>query len=269
MKPNPRLKKYYLWVCNHAMLFRYLVSIPLCTLYTILFLYAQSSIWIILAANAFILFGSALVPSAYNGKLLILALNELKEQCTPAPLLEETERQLAKAKNEQVKQLLQIDRCVALLYMGEYQTVYDTLCGINIDRFSGMLPAQKLIYYNNLADICTKTDRPEQADAWHQKQLQFYSMIKNKKQKQLLQYSMEEAKAQALYRKQEYTMAIDAFSSLPFKNRLQRVESSMFIARCHLALDHKDEARAALCYVIANGNKTTFPEEAKALLEQL
>ena len=269
MKPYPRLKNYYLWVCNHAMLFRYLVSIPLCTLYTILFLYAQSSIWIILAANAFILFGSALVPAGYRAKLLTLALNELNEQCTPAPLLEETERQLAKAKNEQVKQLLQIDRCVALLYMGEYQTVYDTLSGINIDRFAGMLPAQKLVYYNNLADICTKTDHLEQADAWHQKQLQLYDMIKNKKQKQLLHYSMEEAKAQALYRKQEYTMAIDAFSSLPLKNRLQRVESSMFIARCHLALGHKDEARAALCYVVANGNQIALTEEAKALLEQL
>ena len=269
MKPNPRLKKYYLWVCNHAMLFRYLVSIPLCTLYTILFLYAQSSIWIILAANAFILFGSALVPAGYRAKLLTLASNELHEQCTPAPLLEETERQLAKAKNEQVKQLLQIDRCVALLYMGEYQTVYDTLCGINIDRFSGMLPAQKLIYYNNLADICTKTDRFEQADAWHQKQLQFYAMLKNKKQKDAFRYSMEEAKAQALYRKQEYAMAIQAFSSLPFKNSLQRVEASMFVARCHLALNHKDGARSALCFVVANANLVTLAEEAKALLEQL
>ena len=269
MKPNPRLKNYYLWVCNHAMLFRYLVSIPLCTLYTILFLYAQSSIWIILAANAFILFGSALVPAGYRAKLLTLASNELNEQCTPAPLLEETERQLAKAKNEQVKQLLQIDRCVALLYMGEYQTVYDTLSGINIDRFAGMLPAQKLIYYNYLADICTKTDHLEQADAWHQKQLQLYDMIKNKKQKQLLHYSMEEAKAQALYRKQEYTMAIDAYSSLPSKNLLQRVESAWFIAKCHVALNQKDNAKSALCFVIANGNQTALVQEAKKLLEQL
>ncbi len=269
MKPNPRFRKYYLWVSNHPTLFLYLVSLPLCTLYTVLLFQLQAPLWCVITVDLLVVISTAIMPSAYNGKLLILALNELNEQCTPIPLLEEVERQLAQTKSEQRKQLLQIDKCVALLYMGEYQTVYDTLTGINIDQFAGTLPMQKLIYYNNLADICTKTDHFEQADAWHQKQLQFYAMLKNKKQKAAFRYSMEEAKAQALYRKQEYAMAIQTFSSLPFKNSLQRVEASMFVARCHLALNHKDGARSALCFVVANANLVALAEEAKALLEQL
>lgn len=269
MKNHPRLKKYYLWGSRHPVLFFLLFGGILCTLYTLFLYLLDAPTWLIITVNICILISALLHPATCNNKLIIITNQDLVEDCDPYPLMEEIDRQLAANKSKQYEQLLLINKYVSWLYAGEYQKVFDTLNAINIDQFAGTPPHQKLSYYNNLNDICTKLGYLEHADAWYQKQLQIYATIKSKALQKMFAYTMDSAKAMALYRKQEYTMAINAFSALPFKNRLQRIETSMFIAKCHLALNQKEEARRALCYITANGNKLALVEEAKTLLEQL
>ena len=264
------MKSYDRWVDKHRSLAFILIATALCTVYTCLLSLLNAHFVVILLIDALLIFSVRIHVSDFcKAKLVLYAAKDLTEHCDPDPFKQELENQLASCKNDQREQLLRIDLCVALVTMGEYQLVLNTLNGINIDKFPGTLPFQKCIYYNNLADVCTKTNRFESADAWYQKAAQIYADLKNKKQRKAIFFTMETARAFDLYRKNEYSMALDVIQSLKCENLLQKVENSFFRAQCHIALNQTDSAREALCFVIANGNKTCFVKEAEALLQQL
>ena len=263
------MKSFYRWMSDHAFLAFFLPT----------FVWAAELIWLHFAVQlplgsvivALLLMGFvfALCPQVCKTRLLLLASKEMVERCNPQPLREEIERQLRKNRNEMREQLLLIDLSAALINQGDHAAAHEILKKINIDRFSGILPFQKFVYYNNLADACTNLEYFDLADAWTQKALQNHENIKNKKQLKVTHFSVQALKCEALYRKREYTMALQACSVLTFENLLQRVDTAFFTAKCLLALDRYEEAREALGFVIANGNKCGTVQKAQKLLERL
>ena len=269
MKANPRFKKYHLWVSNHQKLFLVLIIGSLCALGTWEMLQLQAPIWCIILVDLVIYFSGFIVAAFSNIKLTTLAVTEMCKTCDPILLWEELERQLSLTKSEQQQQMLTIDKCRAALYLGEYDQALNILNSINIDQFKNTLPFQKVAYYNNLCAAYTNLDLLEQADACYRKQVEIYDGIKKETQKKGLHHFMEAARASALYRGREYTAAIELFSALPSNTLMEQVLAAFSIAKCHLALDQKDEAREWLRFVVKNGNKLAVVQEANNLLEQL
>ena len=132
-----------------------------------------------------------------------------------------------------------------------------------------MLPANKTVYYNNLADVCTMLGEYERADVHYEKMLQLYTDMKDGKPKQMLRVYMEIAAANAAYRKGEYGRTMDILQANPPKTKGAEVDALMLSARASLALREREAAIRKLRAVIDNGNKLYAVKEAESMLKEL
>ena len=111
-------------------------------------------------------------------RLTISAAKKL-DNCDPYPLLKLSEEILSFDLPEKYNTIVLLNYSVALRELGEYEKAYSILSNINIDKFSSTLPSTKIIYYNNLTDICILLNLYPQAEIWSQKLDQHISTFKN------------------------------------------------------------------------------------------
>lgn len=193
----------------------------------------------------------------------------LKEKCDPYPYLHEMEEQLGYNYKGEGLQLVQMDYCVALRHIGQYQKAWEILRGIHIDKYPGMYVSSKIIYYNNLADILTLMEKYGEAEIWHKKALQLYQDLPENRRKRKMAVMVDISIAESWYRQGEYKQARECLQKIPHKDMKSRVDASLFYARCCTALEEIQEAREHLKFVIDNGNRLYVVEEAKELLAKL
>lgn len=194
-------------------------------------------------------------------------LKALNEGCDPYPLLSETEKLLAYKNTENMKRTILINRAVALRDIGEYETVYDLLKSINIDKEPVML--NKCAYYNNLFDVCMILEKNDEAGIWFEKYMQVYNDMKGKKAREMLSSSVTAAKAMDAYRRGDYIASINYTNSNVPKNLRSRVEGAIDYAKACIALGEKERAAEALSFIIQNGNKLYCVNEAAAMLRRI
>ena len=263
------MNKLYRWIFNHQQLTKIVLSVFLCGTYSGLLLWFHAPIWLIIVFDLFLLLGTQLAVNNAPLKLIKYTYDPLQNQCDPYPWLKVTQECLSECKNEVLRQIILIDHCAALSYIGKEQEAYDLSKTINIDKYSSTLPPLKIIYYHNLASCCTELNKYEEADLWYQKAEQLYDDIKNSKQKNGLNRTMQSGKAEALYRKGEYDAALSLLENRLSKTKLESVNDALMLARLYLAKNDTEKAKAKLQYVIQNGNKLHSVMEAKQLMEQL
>lgn len=211
----------------------------------------------------------ALWAGAAGARLLKKPIEYLKEQCDPYPYLEEINVQREYPGNGTAKQLRDIDYAMTLRCIGEYALSYELLMQINIDKYGGMIPAYKVIYYNNLMDICTLMGKYPEAVVWYEKLLQLFHDLKPGKQKERLRKTVDSNLAGYHFCKGEYDRALYALSLAKPENMNERIENAMMYARTYLAMGEREKAKKPLQFVAENGNKLYFAKEAKMLLEKI
>lgn len=212
--------------------------------------------------------GSRFISSA-PGKLLREPLEILEQQCDPQPFLEETQRQMQKKDNSPQRQLTQINYATALRMVGENHRAAEILESINIDRYAGVTPQFKFLYYNNLADVLFPLDRTVEALIWHKKAKRIYDDLPESKIKQSLTHIIQISEAEALYYQKDYDRALRKIAWVNCQSQRCLMDAALLAAKCHIALEEPEKAREKLLYVADHGNKLHVVEAANVLLETL
>ena len=201
--------------------------------------------------------------------LLKESLEILNNQCDPYPFLKEMNEQRAYPGNDTVKQLREIDYALALRCVGEYEKAFALLSSINIDKNPGMLPNTKVVYYNNLFDLCALMGKHQEAVIWYEKTMQIFHDMKPGKPKEQLRKAVESNRGTWHFCKSEYDQALQALGQVKVENLNDRIENAMMYARTYLAMGESEKAIKPLTFVAENGNKLFFAEEARQLLEKI
>ena len=219
-------------------------------------------------AAIFVVYWILLVITA-STYLLKEPLESLKNQCDPYPFLEEMDVQRTYPAKEAEKQIREINYAMALRCTGEYEKAFALLSSINIDKYAGMLPDIKVVYYNNLTDLCQLMGKHQEAVIWYEKTLQIWNDLKPGKQKEKLRNTVESTRAAMHFCKGEYDQALQVLGRAKIENLGDRIENAMMYARVYLALGDTEKAVRPLTFVAENGNKLYFATEAKELLAKI
>jgi tetratricopeptide (TPR) repeat protein len=225
--------------------------------------------WIVVLIDLFFVFFFCFWVDVIIYQLPMPAIKAMDEKCDPYPLLEETTRQLQYGYKGTLDQTNRINHACALRQIGQYQQALDVLCGINIDLYSGTIPATKFVYYNNLMDVLTLMGRYGEAEVWYQKAIQIYKDMPNNKIKKQLTETVESAAAYAWFRRGEYAKAIEALNATHPKRLSSQVGHALLYARCCIAEGNAEAARQSLQFVIERGNRFYAVQEAMYLLGQI
>lgn len=207
--------------------------------------------------------------SAACDRLCKKPLKILKNVCDPHPFLEEMDEQRTYPANEAGKQIQTINYAMALRCTGEYEKAFAMLSSINIDKHAVMLPAIKVVYYNNLTDLCQLMGKHQEAVIWYEKTLQIWNDLKPGEQKEKLRNAVESSQAAMHFCKGEYDQALQVLSTAKIENLSDRIENAMMYARVYLVMGETEKAVKPLTFVAENGNKLYFATEAKALLAKI
>lgn len=192
----------------------------------------------------------------------------LNDSCDPNPLLQETEQLLSGSNTLRMEQMILINHCVALCNLGRYQQAYEILAEINLDRSTGMSPINKLVCCNNLADICTRMNKYDEANNWYAKMMQIYADLPDNKWRRKLESLVLSAKADDLFRAGQYREAVELLDTIRAKCLCDEVSHALLYAKACLKLGDRETAGEKLRFVIEKGNRLYSVTEAKKLMEE-
>ena len=196
------------------------------------------------------------------------ALEAMKNDCDPYPLLQETQEQLTYPGPKSGRQMMEINYALALREVGEYEKAQALMESINIDKHA-IIPSVKMVYYNNRMDICALTGRYAEAVVWYEKTAQIFRDLRPGKQKDQLQTAVEQNLAVFHYCRGEFDLALQVLGQAKPQNMCERIENAMMFARTYLAMGETEKAKKPLQFVAEKGNKLYFATEAKELLEKI
>ena len=202
-------------------------------------------------------------------QLMSYATKELYDKCNTNPLLQETTDTLKYTKEGVRRQILIIDYAMALGTLGEHEFAYQQLSEINIDKHAGMLPAGKVVYYNNLGYYAHLLGKSETADFLHQKALAIYNTLKKGKQKDYLKITMLSSQASACLRAGDPIGALSYANQMPPDSLYATIDHSWLLAGIYLAQEDIASAKHHLKIVASSNPSLYIVKEAKRLLAEM
>lgn len=262
------MEKVYRWIAKHQTAAR-LLSAILWALLGVWWMLLGVPQWMTLLFVAVAVYIFSVYITTADQRLLKKPLETLKNQCDPYPLLEESNVQREYPGNGPQKQMRDINYAMALRNAGDYELAYGLLSMTNIDKHAGMLPLWKMIYYNNLMDLCALMGKHQEAVIWYDKLLMMFHDMKPGKQKEQLRGVVEDNRALYYFCRGEYSQTMEVLRQAKPKNLSERVENAMMYGRTYLAMGETEKAVKPLRFVAENGNKLYFATEAKELLAKM
>jgi len=259
------------WISEHKIIAFIFYNLICWTPFLLMSLTVEIHLITWIAFGIFILLISLLFIFSMDLYVLNKAVKQQNEQCDPNPFLETVERQLSRVKSKSYRQLLLINKAVALRDLGRFDEVFSILSGINIDQYNTTLPLTKIVYYNNLTDILILKGDFFQANIWHTKMMQLINDLKaNEKQKKQLNEISILNHAELLIVNNNFSEAENLISELPesISNR-QRVSKCLLYAKLLMKQNKPDEAKQHLQFVIDYGNKLYDVVQARNMLNIL
>ena len=260
------MEKFNLWIARHKLL-AFLLLVPTTTL----------SMWYIFAAletpkivlSVFLIVWFLIFSIGIWGIEIVLLDKPAKafdEICDPVSYYEIITTLLSYKPKTNQKNLLLINYSSALCGMGEYEKAFEILKEINIDLIINL--DVKLVYYYNLAVLCDRLGKTDEAVIWYQKVIDIYNAFKESKTKNRYTSSCDTAIAKIAVIGGEYERALEIFEKINASCKREKVGISLSSAKLYLKLNNIEKAKEKLNYVIVNGNKLYAVTEAKQLLEK-
>ncbi len=255
------------WAANHQKLYFLIASFIFVTIYNICLPVLNAPLWLIIVVDFIHILFFYLQSASSILVILQKASKQYDDYCDPFPLLNEAEGFLKKKNSVATEHALLLDKCAALMGIGENQKAYDILTAINIDKSSSTINDVKIIYYYNLMCACDELGMNEQAEVYYSKVLVMYPDITSKKMREQFELNMKMAKVMQCFRQGEYAEVINILNTITPYNLRQRVGNSLTYAEAYLALGEVEKAKDHLVFVIVNGNKLACVKEAQELLK--
>ena len=218
-----------------------------------------------------ILLISLLFISSIDIAVLKEAAKQHNNQCDPYSLLEIVEQQLQRVKSRSYKQMLLIDKAVALRDLGRFDEVYSILTDIHIDQYNTTQPSTKIVYYNNLVDILIIKGDLVQANIWYTKMMQMINDLNEKvKQKHQLSEISVLTQAELLFTESKYEEAESLVRNISDQiETSNRIAKYMLYAKLCIRQNRYDEAKPFLQFIIDYGSKLYKAVLAREMLNSI
>ncbi len=191
------------------------------------------------------------------------------EQCDPYPFLQEIRKHKTYSGSKATKLNLLISETTAMMDIGECQEVYLLLSPLENDMKAALMRSLLMSYYCQMATVCRKLQKDQEAEAWFQKVLEVYEKIKNQKQKKQFEGFELMHDAWVFWENGQYSSTLQLLAQIPYKNMRERVSLSMSYAAVYRAMGETEKAKEALTFVVENGNKLYAVQEAQQMLAQM
>ena len=256
------------WIAKHPRIVGALIG-SLIAIVGVWWFSMGASGWLVYPFMLVAIFVLTVSASAAGRRLLKAPTKCLKEQCDPYPYMQEINVQRGYPGSGVVKQLRDCDYALTLCAIGEYEQSFALLTQINIDKYGSMLPLHKIIYYNNLMDLCALMGKHQEAVIWFEKMMQLFQDLKPGKQKEQLRKTVDANLAVYYFCRGEYDRTLYILSQAKPTNLSERVENAMMFARTYLAMGEAEKAVRPLRFVAENGNKLYCATEARELLAKI
>lgn len=263
------MEKIQLFCVKHRFLGTLIAALIYIIPFTVIFNVFNASLTTYIVAYLIIVTMSMLLVSSASTALTMSVVKKLNDECDPYPLLEMSEKIIAHTKSTSEGITARINRCVALLDMGEYEKYLAEMRDIAIESHLGILPQTKFVYYNNLSVAYIALDDAEKARIWLEKSAEFLPAVKNKKISASLKDTHLFTNAELLILEGKPEEASELLKAVENNSRARSVHLALASARANAALGNIERATEDLKYVIATGNKLYAVTEAKELLGKL
>lgn len=225
-------------------------------------------VWLGMGAWVYILMAFTLLVSFFMGSgctaaLMNETLKAWQDRCDPYPMLEETTYQLGYVTSRSDRNILIINRCAGLIETGYLQQALEELEAINIDD-PATVPANRYVYYHNLADAAIECGYREKAEIYYQKALQQRQSIKGAAAKQLRDsYThLDAAMARA---RGDLMSAYALLAPMEPQSLKGQVSRSLDLARIAIGQGNPAAAKPHLEFVMRYGNRLYAVTQAQAL----
>lgn len=263
------MRSLYRWIFEHTGLCRILLFFGLCgfAFYVSSFAYVSFLTIYLTVLALWFLIGRFIASAPV--KLFKEPVEHLNQHCDPYPLIEETQRQLARKFDGPHRQMLEFNYAAALRESGQFEKAMEVLEKLNIDKFPGTAPYSKYSYYHNLCDLCYVLDRKEEGRIWFRKANQIYQDLPPVKAKLELEATHMLQEAEILHYEGDSDAALQKAAKIQLPHKKMILDAAMLAAKCHLSLEEPEKARTKLQYVIDNGNRLHIAQEAAELMENL
>lgn len=261
------MNKLQHFVAKHKTASLLVLTVLVCGVYSALLMQLQAPVWVLIIVNFVLAFIIYAYVEYSPDPIMRKALKALNDECDPYPLYEETAKLLTYKNSIVLQQVILINHAVALRSMGEYQRNLDALRELNIDKTAGMLPMNKVVYYNNLMDAYGLLGQYEEARIWYKKMMLIHADIKNQKQLEQLEYVVACAKAFNAYFEKEYEKTIEFLEEVPYRDMGGSIDMAMLYAKTAIAMGDVKTAKTKLEYIVRNGNKLYEVKEAQKMLK--
>ena len=259
------------WIAYHEIIAAIIISVLCCGLYTFLFRDQLNSLFIIIGGNIFVIYLVWRYVSYRKYNLINKAFDKLDRECDPNPLYEETTELLkCMAHNKNNTQLFLMYQHNALTHMGEFEKAYGAISAADPMKMSKkFIASMSILHTYYMFSLCDKMGREEEADKWYDKLLDDYSAVRDPLTIGRVGRSVENAKLIDLCRKGEFEEVLELMEDSSTPTKLSEIIRAMRYAKCYIGLGDTENAREQLEFVIENGGKLYYVQQAKELLASL
>lgn len=191
------------------------------------------------------------------------------EYCDPFPMISSIADLLKYRHGSFMRLCLNIDYCNALNNAGEYQSAWERLTKLDINKIPGTFLNIKVLYLLTLYESCINLGMEQQAAIYFDNAILIYNNMKENKAKKSVEETVIHAHADMALRHGDWETAYSLLSTHDNKSLLAQVFSQLMLARCYLQEGNRAQARSALQFVIQNGNKLHAVHLANDILMKL
>ena len=227
------------------------------------------SVILLIFIDIVILIATNLLLYSCFSSLFTKPIAELNNKCDPYPLIEESEKHLNANYSAVERFVLLVNYSAALKASGQYDKALDALLSIDIEADAMKnFHHLKASYYYRLSEICAILNKDAQADFAYSKFTELVPQIKNEKLKKTVEIEIAHAKVLEAYRKGEYQTVVELLEGSVDKVFSAQISSALTCAKAYMELGETEKAKEKLEYVIENGNKLNYVNEARELLSK-
>ena len=209
----------------------------------------------------------AIIVLSAQSRLINRAVKKLHNECDPYPLLKETEEQLTYNNSPALRHVLLIDKAAALREIGSLDEAEAVLLELEteISGSESIIQANAIVYFYNLSELYTEKRDYTTASKYYAIMMDKYSRLSSEAVKKTLAHALNGAMILECYRCKDYKQALTLAASAPRKNRKSTVCTAFISAKCCIELGDIQMARYYLSYVISNGGKLCYVDQARKL----
>ncbi len=259
------------WIAYHEIIATIIISVLCCALYTFVICRGITSPLMVIGGNIFVIYLVWRYVSYRKYNLINKAFDSLDRECDPNPLYEETTALLkSMAHNKNNTQLFLMYQHNALTHMGEFEKAYHVISAVDVSKMSKkFIASMSILHTYYMFSLCDKMGRDEEATEWYNKLMDDYSAVRDPLTIGRVGRSVENAKLIDLCRRGEFEEVLDLMEDSTTPTKLSEIMRSMRYARCYIGIDDTESAREQLEYVLENGGKLYYVQQAKEMLEAL